>query len=170
MWNHVISCNEFCLGWGPGVQFCFIDVKMKDHFPSEAVPPVWILVLGWTPKEPSTHHLTMLVESALKIGGRVGVARTYLIKHTSLVQSSSSGQSTMVVRNTTAEWMSGRARLVANRARAVNLWKTCANVSGCFFWSSRTLNRWFSAGVQAFFFTSRIVWSLWSCHGCSCTL
>ena len=112
--------------------FCFIDAEMKDPFPSEAVPPVWLLVSGWTPKEPSTHHLTMLVESALKIRARVGVARNYLIKRTSLVQSSSSGQSTLIVKNATAVWMSGQARLVANRSRAVNVWKTCSNVSGIF--------------------------------------
>ena len=74
---------------------------MKDPFPSEAVLPVWIVVLGWTPKDPSTHHLTMLVELAQKIRGRVGVARKYLIKRTSLVQSSSLGQITLVVRNAT---------------------------------------------------------------------
>ena len=101
--------------------FCFIDVEMKDHFPSEAVPPVWILVLGRTPKEPSTHHLTIFVESALKIRGRVSVARKYLIKRNSLVQSSSLGQSTLVVRNATAVWISGRAHLVANKARSVNV-------------------------------------------------
>ena len=101
--------------------FFFIDVEMKDTFPSEAVPPVYIMVLGWTPKEPSTHHLTILVESALKIRGRVGVARKYLIKRTSLVQSSSSVKSTLVVRNATAVWMLGRARLVANRVCAVNV-------------------------------------------------
>ena len=70
--------------------FCFIYGEMKDPFPSEAVPPVWLLVSGWTPKEPSTHHLKIFVESALKIRGRVSVARKYLIKHTSLVQWSSS--------------------------------------------------------------------------------
>ena len=100
---------------------CFIDIEMKDPFLSEAVPPVWILVLGWTPKEPSTHHLTMLVESALKIRGRVGVARKYLIKRTRLVQSSSSAQITLVIRNATSVWISGRARLVANGARAVKV-------------------------------------------------
>ena len=101
--------------------FCFIDVEMKDTFPSEAVTPVWLLVLGWTTKEPSTHHLTIFVESALKIRGRVSVARKYLIKRTSLVQSSSSGKITLVVRNATVVWISGRARLVANKARAVNV-------------------------------------------------
>ena len=101
--------------------FFYIDVKMKDTFPSEAVPPVWLLVSGWTPKLPSIHHLTIFVESALKIRGRVSVARKYLIKRTSLVQLSSSGQSTMVVRNETAVWMSGRACLVANKAYAVKI-------------------------------------------------
>ena len=101
--------------------FCFIDVEMKDPFPSEAVPPVWILVSGWTPKEPSTHHLTIFVESALKIRGRFSVARKYLIKRTSLIQSSSSGKITLVVRNATAVWMSVQACLVANKARAVNV-------------------------------------------------
>ena len=96
---------------------------MKDPFPSEAVPPVWLLVSGWTPKEPFTCHLTKFVESALKIRGRVSVARKYLIKRISLVQSSSSGQKTMVVRNATNVWISGRARLVANKARAVNVYK-----------------------------------------------
>ena len=116
---------------------------MKDPFPSEAVPPVWLLESGCTPKEPSTHHLTMLVELALKIRGRVGAARKYIIKRTStsLVQSSSLGQSTLVVKNATAVWILGRARLVANRARSVKVWKTFASVSGSFFWSSRTLNR-----------------------------
>ena len=103
------------------ISFCFIDVEMKDPFPSEAVPPVWLLVSGWTPKEPSTHNLTMLVESALNIRGRVGVARKYMIKRTRLFQSSSSGKGTLVVRNATAVWISGQARLVANRARAVNV-------------------------------------------------
>ena len=152
MWHQVISCNNFCLIWAPGVQFFLIDVEMKDPFPSEAVPPVWLLVLGWTPKEPFIHYLTIFVESALKIRGRVSVARKYLIKRTSLVQSSSSGQSTLVVRNATVVWISGRDRLVSNKARAVNVWKTCANVSGSFFLSSRTLNRWFAASVCAFLF------------------
>ena len=95
--------------------FYFIDVEMKDPFSSEAVPPVWLLVSGWTPKEPYTHHLTIFVESALKIRGRVSVARKYLIKRTNL------GQSTLVARNATNVWMSGRACLVENKARAVNV-------------------------------------------------
>ena len=170
MWHQVISCNEFCLGWAPGVQFFFIDVKMKDPFTSEAVPPVWLLVSGWTPKEPSTHHWKMLVESEFKIRGRVGVERKYLIKRTRLVQSSSSGKNTLVVRNVTAVWMSGRARLVANRARAVKVWKTCANISRSFFWSYWTLNRLCLMQVYVCsFYTGCIVWSLWSCHGYSCT-
>ena len=94
---------------------------MKYPFPSEAVPPVWILVSGWAPKEPSTHHFTIFVELALKIRGRVGVALNYLIKRTSLFQSSSLVQSTLVFRNATAVWMSGRACLAANKARAVNV-------------------------------------------------
>ena len=102
-------------------RFCFIDVEIKDPFPSEAVPLIWLLVLGWTPKEPSTHHLTIFVKSALKIRGRVSVARKYLIKRTSLVQSSSSGQSTLVVSNVTAVWISGQDSLVANKACAVNV-------------------------------------------------
>ena len=73
------------------------------------------------------------MEVALIIRGRVGVAHKYLIKHTSLVQLSSLGQSNMVVRNATTLWMSGRACLVGNRAGAVKVWKTCANVSGSFF-------------------------------------
>ena len=101
--------------------FCFIDVETKYPFPSEVVPPVCLLVSGWTPKEPSTHYLTIFVELALKIRGRVSVSRKYLIKRTSLVQSSSSGKITLVVRNATAVWMSGRARLVANKACAVNV-------------------------------------------------
>ena len=98
---------------------CFIDVEMKDPFPSEVVPPVWLLVLGWTPKEPSTHHLTIFVESALKIRGGVSVARKYLIKCASLVQSSSSGKITLVVRNATVVWISGQACLVANYIRDI---------------------------------------------------
>ena len=101
--------------------FCFIDVEMRDPFPSEAVSPVWFLVSGWNTKEPYTHHLAIFVESALKIRGRVSVARKYLIKRTSLVQSSSSGQSTLAVRNATAVWISGQACLAANKARAVNV-------------------------------------------------
>ena len=31
------------------------------------MPHVWLLVSGWTPKEPSTHHLIIFVESALTI-------------------------------------------------------------------------------------------------------
>ena len=94
---------------------------MKDPFPSEAVLPVWLMVSGWTPKEPSTHHLTIFLGSALKIRGRVSVAHKYLIIRTSLVQSSSLVQSTLVVRNATDAWISGRDRLVANKARAVNV-------------------------------------------------
>ena len=94
---------------------------MKDPLPSEAVPTVWLMVSGWTQKEPSTHHLTIFVESSLKIRGRVSVARKYLIKRTSLVQSSSLEKSTLVMRNATAMWMSGQACLVSNKARAVNV-------------------------------------------------
>jgi hypothetical protein len=80
------------------LSFCLVDVTMGNPRPNDSPPPVCPLISGCTAKDPSTHHLSMPVEAALNISGRVLVPQRYLIIWANLVQSSVSGSLTLVVR------------------------------------------------------------------------
>ena len=78
--------------------FCFVEVAMGNPRPIDSPPPVWPRMLGCTPNDPSTHHLSIPLPAALIISGRFLVPRRYLMRWAILAQSSLSGSLTLVVR------------------------------------------------------------------------
>ena len=81
---------------------CFLQKLMMDHFPSNMMPMVWILKLGCTAKDASTHQWMRLIYIASSIRPSPGFFLRYWRSQRSLTQSSLSGSLTLVVGNTSA--------------------------------------------------------------------
>ena len=90
--------------------FCLVELTIGKPLPMVRPPPVCPLMFMWTANDASTYHFNALLVSAPSINGRLTVARRYSIKCPSFLQSSMSGDQTLVVRNAIDTDASGLAR------------------------------------------------------------
>jgi hypothetical protein len=103
------------------LSFCFVEFTMGKPRPIDRPPPVCPCILGCVAKEPSIHHLMMLLPLALRVNGSCLVPLRYLIICVNFSQSSLSGFVTRIVRKATAVQVSGLAHLVAYNVFATRL-------------------------------------------------
>ena len=104
------------------LSFCSFYFLMVGPFPCDWFSPMCPLQLGFTPWDPSTHHLKMLVLYVCVVNGSLDILRRCLIMHTIFFQSSSSGSITRVIISSTTILMFPLDLLLENIYLAKKLW------------------------------------------------
>ena len=106
------------------LSFFLVDLKIGNQRSKDNPPTECHRRLGWTANNASTHHFKTPLPLALRVRGSVRVPLMYLIKSTSLDQSSLSGAHTIIVKNAMAMQVSGLDRLVAYKVFSTRLWNS----------------------------------------------
>jgi hypothetical protein len=80
--QHIAGIKSFMLTSLASVEllvfsFSFVEVVMGKPCPMDSPPPVWPHILGCTPNNPSTHHLSIPLPAALIMSGRSLVPHRY---------------------------------------------------------------------------------------------
>ena len=117
---HISSASAEILDFS----FFLLDMISTDPHPRVIVATVWIQQYGCISYDESIHHFTIFSLSTLNINGMWMVDMMYCSTHHSLLQSSSSGILTLVVRNATAVWIYFLMWVVANKSCATEWWNS----------------------------------------------
>ena len=120
--------------------FCFRDISIVDPNPMDIIVPFCYLHSGFVSKGALTHHLMIIILSALSISGRHRVTLVYLVTLTNLSQSSSYGVLTMLHKKTMEMLMSFLDLDVTNSICATIWWDAVAHCLSSSVGSSSDLN------------------------------
>ena len=105
-WDHNFRPNKIHLIKILDFSFCLFGIMATNTQPRDIVSPVWPQKSVYMAYEASTNHFMMLRLSTLNISGMYNLYLIYCSIHCSLIQLSLSGFLTIVVRNSTAVYMS----------------------------------------------------------------
>ena len=112
------------------LHFCLVDVTTGHPVPMVKTPPVWPLMSGCVANDASTCQCSTPVFKAPSTSGKSRVLFKYTTRCLSFRQSSSLGALTLVVRNATANTVSGLAHFVTYNIIAIMVFVVCGGRHG----------------------------------------